>query len=170
MPTTLNVAMPLGTLDGPANTSGPAPGKSTQDAGTFTLLPEGGRRPVTPGDYITIANHDPRVPASARFRGRITEVSGPTCAFVLQASRVDPYWPPHIHPMGQGNAVYLALPGSFIPNPSRSVQNQAEWDMLLQLAADHQERTGIPPSGDIITLSPPHLQDENQDEDQDQCP
>ena len=92
------------------------------------------------------------------------EVSGPTCAFVLQASRVDPDWPAHIHPMGQGNAVYLALPGSFIPNPSRSVQNQAEWDMLLQLAADHQERTGIPPSGDIITLSPPHLQAEDEDE------
>ena len=92
------------------------------------------------------------------------EVSGPTCAFVLQASRVDPDWPPHIHPMGQGNAVYLALPGSFIPNPSRSVQNQAEWDMLLQLAADHQERTGIPPSGDIITLSPPHLQAEDEDQ------
>ena len=90
------------------------------------------------------------------------EVSGPTCAFVLQASRVDADWPAHIHPLGQGNAVYLALPGSFIPNPSRSVQNQAEWDMLLQLAADHQERTGIPPSGAIITPAHPHLPDQQQ--------
>ena len=56
MPTILPVAMPLGTLDGPGNTSG-------DTAGTFTLLPEGGRRPVTPGDHITVANHDPRVPA-----------------------------------------------------------------------------------------------------------
>ena len=149
MPTTLPVAMPLGTLDGPSET----PGETTSDAGTFTILPQGGRSPVAPGDYITVANHDPRVPASARFRGRITEVSGPTCAFVLEASRVDPDWPQQIHPMGQGNAVYLALPCSFLPHPSRSVQTQAEWDMLLQLAADHQERTGIPPSGAIIALA-----------------
>ena len=66
-----------------------------------------------------------------------------------------------IHPLGQGNAVYLALPGSFIPNPSRSVRNQAEWDMLLQLAADHQERTGIPPSGAIVIPAHQHQQDED---------
>ena len=90
------------------------------------------------------------------------EVSGPNCAFILQASRADPDWPPHIHPLGQGNAVYLALPGSFLPHPFRAVQNQAEWDMLLQLAADHQERTGIPPSGTIITPAPTHLPDQQQ--------
>ena len=125
-------------------------------------LPEGGRKPVTPGDYITVANHDPRVPASARFRGRITEVSGPNCTFVIEEAVVDPDWPTHIHPMGQGNAVYLALPGSFLPHPFRAVQNQAEWDMLLQLAADHQDRTGIPPSGAIITPAHPHLPDQQQ--------
>ena len=45
------------------------------------------------------------------------EVSGPNCTFIIEEATVDPNWPAHIHPMGQGNAVYLALPGSFIPNP-----------------------------------------------------
>ena len=34
--------------------------------------------------------------------------------------------------------------------------------MLLQLAADHQDRTGIPPSGAIITPAPTHLPDQQQ--------
>ena len=90
------------------------------------------------------------------------EVSGPNCTFVIEEAVVDPDWPTHIHPMGQGNAVYLALPGSFLPHPFRAVQNQAEWDLLLQLAADHQDRTGIPPSGAIITPAPTHLPDQQQ--------
>ena len=90
------------------------------------------------------------------------EVSGPNCTFVIEEATVDPNWPTHIHPLGQGNAVYLALPGSFLPHPFRAVQNQAEWDLLLQLAADHQDRTGIPPSGAIITPAPPHLPDQQQ--------
>ena len=89
-------------------------------------------------------------------------ISGPNCTFVIEEAVVDPNWPTHIHPLGQGNAVYLALPGSFLTHPFRAVQNQAEWDMLLQLAADHQERTGIPPSGTIITPAHPHLPDQQQ--------
>ena len=36
------------------------------------------------------------------------------------------------------------------------------WQNLLQLAADHQDRTGIPPSGAIIAPAPTHLPDQQQ--------
>ena len=59
---------------------------------------------------------------------------------------MDEDWPEDLHPLGRGNPVYLAMPGSFIPDATRSASRE-ELALMIELSKDHEKQDGVKPSG-----------------------
>ena len=136
-------AMPIGIIDEPIGT-GPA-----ADGARYTLTRPKDSEDLKPGMAVTVWNFHQDYNAGARFRGEITEISRTTGSFKVMEAHVDPDWPRHIEPLGVGNPVYLAVPGSFFPDLNRTCSPE-ELDMLKEFAQQHREETGIEPSTGVI--------------------
>ena len=137
------VLMPIGIIDEPNNSGA-----------VFTMTRPGDRNELKPGDFVTVWNFHQDFEALARVRGRISEVGQTAASFVVTESQLDPSWPDHIDPLGAGNAVYLADPDSFQPDITRGFASPEEFEMLTKFARQHEEATGIKPTGAAFSFTP----------------
>ena len=124
---------PIGVIDDPL-----------ENGARFSVMPQNGRQMPAPGHPVTVWNQTRPGGPMARFRGEITELSPTQGTFIVQEQMVDPDWPKAIHPLGRGNPVYLAHPGSFNPDMSRQASRE-EFALMNELSNDHQNATGIEP-------------------------
>ena len=118
----------------------------------FTVLKSDHNPDPLPDQPVTIVHVLPDHHAAARFRGFITEISDNVGAMLITHSEKDDHWPSHIDPLSQGNPVYAALPQTFIADSARRA-NAEEFQLLRQLAQEHQEATGIDPTAGIYPLN-----------------
>ena len=116
----------------------------------LTLVPNNEHPEIAPDSHITVWNQPSAGGPAAMFQGRLTELSGATAAFVVTESQVPPDWPEGIDPLGQGNPVYAAAPGTYMPDMSRMATN-SEMKLMAQLARDHEEKTSLRAQGGVIT-------------------
>ena len=152
---TTNAAMPIGIID-----------ESTPDGAVFTMTRPQDHRDLQPDAAVTVWNHHQGTGATARLQGRVTEVGATTASFLVTLEDIDPGWPAHIDPKGAGNPVYLAIPGTYVVDLSRTATPQ-EFEMLLEFARQHQEMTGIEPAAAAYVLTPgpgPHYHNQNTDQ------
>ena len=131
----------------------------------LTLVPNNEHPEIAPDSHVTVWNQPNAGGPAAMFQGRLTELSGATAAFVVTESDVPPDWPDRIDPLGEGNPVYAAVPGTYIPDMSRMATN-SEMKLMVQLARDHEEKTSLRAQGGIITatLLRTGLEDEEAEE------
>ena len=78
--------------------------------------------------------------SEAKVRGRITGVGHTTATFSIVESQLDPDWPADQAIMLKDTPVYLALPSTFEPDPSRTVTRE-QADSLKKLARRYSELT-----------------------------
>lgn len=71
--------------------------------------------------------------SEARVRGRISGVGYTTAIIGVVESQLDPGWPDDQAIMLKDTPVFLALPGTFTPDPSRTVTRE-QADSLRRLA------------------------------------
>ena len=116
--------MPLGFIDRP-----------TEDGAIIMLTnPEESTalRLATP---VTLWRYNQAQLAVARIRGEISDVGYVTAAFITVENKIDTRWPANQVIMLPATPVYLALPGSFEPDTSRTLtQEQAEAMQTLAAA------------------------------------
>ena len=129
--------------------------ESIADGATFDMLRPDDKTNLKPGDSIVICHRLPHLGhITAQLRGEITEVAETTAALKVTQADLPNNWPEHVDPKGHGNAVYLAIPGTYMPDLNRPRASAAEFLMLLQFARDHERANGTPPSADIIVPLP----------------
>ena len=110
--------MPLGFID-----------RITQDGATFTLTRPGNRDDVRLQTPVTVWRYSPEHLAIAKVRGQVTAIGYAAARFTISETQEDPRWPVKENPVRNKAPVYLALPGSFEPDPSRML-SQEEVDSL----------------------------------------
>ena len=117
----------------------------------MSIMPPGDREPVQPGDPVVIYNQMGPHGAMARFRGTISEMGDSLASVVVDESDVNDEWPENVNPLGSGNPVYLGhQKGSWLPHPARQVQCPEERALMIALAREHQNDTGIEPTAGVI--------------------
>ena len=105
--------MPLGFID-----------RLTEDGAIITLNSTQESRTLREGEPITIWRYHPGQLALAKVRGSITAVGYITATFRTTETRTDPRWPDKIEVLRPGTPVYLGTPGSFEPEPSRTISEE----------------------------------------------
>ena len=143
-------AYPIGVIDDPM-----------EMGATFSVMPQHERTELRAGQPVTVWNQTAPGGPMAKFRGEITEISKTQGSFIVLEERIDKAWPQQLHPMGRGNPVYIALPGSFECDMSRRVECPEEYALMVQLAKDHEEMTGIKPSSTMAVGIVYRAQNEN---------
>ena len=109
-------------------------------------------RPETPVTLQARSTGEPR--ATARARGVITSVGYVTATFKTIKTRIDTKWPRGEDLLRPGTPVYQALPGSFVPDPARTISEEQAED-LRKLAARYRDLTRPrPPRTDAPRESP----------------
>ena len=106
---TQTIVMPIGIIEEP-----------TPAGATFRLTPQGQNAGLSPDAHVTVWRYHPEQLAMAKYTGRITQVRDDTATFTMLRVEIDERWPADINPLGAGAPVYLALPGSFEPDTSRT--------------------------------------------------
>ena len=101
----------------------------TEDGATFTLTKPGDHATVQPKTPVTVWRYSPERLAIAKVRGHVTAVGYHAARFTVSEYQADPRWPEGENPLRTKAPVYLALPGSFEPDPSRML-SQEEVDSL----------------------------------------
>ena len=110
--------MPMGFID-----------RITENGAAFTLTKPGDYANVRPQTPVTVWRYSPEHLAIAKVRGHVTAVGYSAARFTVSESQADPRWPEGENPLRTRAPVYLALPGSFEPDPSRML-SQEEVDSL----------------------------------------
>ena len=95
-------------------------------------------QPETPVTLLTKSAGEQ--PASIRVRGLITSVGYVTATFRIVETRTHGNWPEGELVLRRGTPVYLALPGSFKPDPKRTLSKE-EAESLRRLAIRYREFT-----------------------------
>ena len=127
--------MPVGIID-----------SKTDHGAVFTMTRPDDHNRIAAGDTVTVWDlYTPRN-ALARYRGTIDEVRDTTASFTIDTKEIDHDWPQEMDPISPGNAVYLALPQSFQPNPTRTASRE-ELAKMQEIADAFQARTGITTAG-----------------------
>ncbi len=107
--------MPLGFID-----------KITDDGAIFTLTKPGHPDGVGQGAPVTVWTYSPECLAIARIRGQVTASGYSKARFIIDGSDIDPRWPEGEDLLRIQAPVYLAMPGSFDPNPARMTSGEEE--------------------------------------------
>ena len=117
--------MPLGFIDRPTEDGAIIMLTNPEESITLKL--------ATP---VTLWRYNQAHLAVAKIRGEISDVGYTTATFITVEARIDTRWPANQELMRPATPVYLALPGSFEPDTSRTItQEQAE--AVQRLAAPY---------------------------------
>ena len=107
---------PLGFIDRP-----------TQDGAVILLTNPEESLSLRPDTPITVWRYSPEHLALGKLRGRITTIGYTTATFVTDETETDPRWPDELPIIRAAAPVFLALEGTFEPDPSRKLtQERAE--------------------------------------------
>ena len=119
--------MPLGFID-----------RTTEDGAIIMLTNPEESITLNLATPVTLWRYNQKRLAVAKVRGEISKVGYATATFITVEARIDARWPANQELMSPATPVYLALPGSFEPDPSRTLtQEQAE--AVQRLAAAYAE-------------------------------
>ena len=122
--------LPLGFID-----------RTTGDGATIMLTKPSDSHTLRPETPVTLWNRSSERPqAMARARGVITSVGYVTATFKTIQTRMNTQWPRDEEVLRRGTPVYQALPGSFVPDPARTLSEEQAED-LRKLAARYREIT-----------------------------
>ena len=92
---------------------------------------------------ITVWRYCPEHLALGKLRGRITEVGYTTATFVTDEAQTDPRWPEDEKLLRPAAPVFLAIEGSFEPDPSRKLTPE-KTEALRRIARRYAELTALP--------------------------
>lgn len=92
--------------------------------------------------------------ATATARGIITAVGYVTATFKTVEIQMAPNWPQNETVLRKGLPVYEAIPGTFIPDPARTLSKEHE-DSLRRLTARYREITRPKPPNTTTPRRPP---------------
>lgn len=92
--------------------------------------------------------------ATATARGIITAVGYVTATFKTVEIQRAPNWPQNETVLRKGLPVYEAIPGTFIPDPARTLSKEHE-DSLRRLTARYREITRPKPANTTTPRRPP---------------
>ena len=115
--------MPLGFIDRP-----------TEDGAIIMLTNPKESTSLKLATPVTLWRYNPGRLAVAKIRGEISDVGYVTATFITVEVQVDTRWPANQKLMRPATPVYQALPGSFEPDTSRTL-NQEQAEALQKLAA-----------------------------------
>ena len=122
--------LPLGFID-----------RTTEDGAIIMLNNPNDSHSLSPETPITLLTHSTtRAATRARTRGVITAIGYVTATFKVVETRTDTDWPDGEQILRRSTPVYLALAGSFNPDPSRAVTDEQE-EGLSRLATRYREAT-----------------------------
>ena len=109
--------LPLGFID-----------RTTEDGAIFMLTNPSESHLLSLDTPVTLRTRSvQKRTATARVRGSITAVGYVTAIFRTVESKTDSCWPKSEHTLRRGTPVYQALPGTFHPDPDRTLTpDQAE--------------------------------------------
>ena len=96
----------------------------TENEGVFILTKPGDCANVRPNTPVTVWRYSPAHLAIAKVRGQVTAVGYSAARFTVSESQADPRWPEGENPLRTNAPVYLALPESFEPDPSRMLSHE----------------------------------------------
>ena len=96
----------------------------TEDGATFTLTKPGDYGNVRPQTPVTVWRYSPEHLAIAKVRGHVTAVGYSAARFTVSETQADPRWPEGVNPLRTKAPVYLAMPESFEPDPSRMLSRE----------------------------------------------
>ena len=119
--------MPLGFID-----------RTTDDGAIIMLTNPSDSLALKLDTLITLRRSAPDGQSQAKIHGRITAVGYVTATFSTVQLQMDPDWPSDQRAILKGTPVYLALPGTFEPDPSRTVTNE-QAERLRRLARRYSE-------------------------------
>lgn len=125
------MAMPLGIIE-----------QVTDDGAIFVMCRPTDSEDVSAGQPVTVWEMDQTTGARARYRGVISEIGDTVGAFIIRERDIDEGWPRGRHPVVPGNPVYLAMPDSYDPDPSRTGTLE-EAELLADMAREFEEQTGV---------------------------
>ncbi len=92
--------------------------------------------------------------ATARVRGIITAVGYVTATFKTVETQRTSNWPEDEQVLQRGTPIYQALPGSFTPDPVRTISRE-QAESLNRLAARYRETTYPTPPTIVTPRQPP---------------
>ena len=121
--------MPIGFID-----------RTTDDGAIMMLTNPSDSHDLKLETPVTILRSTPDGQSEARARGRITGVGYTTAIISVVESQFDLNWPADQDIFIKDTPVYLALPGTFNPDPSKTVTRE-HLDSLKKLARRYRELT-----------------------------
>ena len=119
--------------------------KLTDEGATFILTNAEDSSDMNRNTPLTVWRFSPENLAMAKIRGVISAVGYTTATLSITDSHMDPRWPDGHGILHPGIPVYLALPDSYEPDPSRML-SQGETDAILRESARYRESSnnGVP--------------------------
>ena len=122
--------LPLGFID-----------RATDDGAIIMLTKPSESHTIRPETPVTLWSRSSERPqATARARGVITSVGYVTATFKTVQTRMNTKWPRGEEILRRGTPVYQALPGSFVPDPARTISEEQAED-LSRLATRYRDLT-----------------------------
>ena len=119
--------------------------KVTDDGAIFTLSNADDSANLKKNTPVTVWRYSPEKLALAKIRGIISAVGFVTARFKIVESKVGPRWPEDEAILRERTPVYLAVEGTFEPDPRRML-TQEQADSLQSIAQEYRKlRSGGPP-------------------------
>ena len=95
------------------------------------------------GTPITVWRYSPEHLALGKLRGRVTDVGYTTATFITEETMTDPRWPDNEELLRPAAPVFLAVEGTFEPDPSRKLTPE-KTEALRRIARRYAELTALP--------------------------
>ena len=116
----------------------------TEDGATFTLSNPEDSLTLQSNTPVTVWRYSPEQLALAKIRGLINAVGYVTATFRTVESWIDPKWPEDDEVLRERTPVYLALEGTFEPDPSRML-TQDQVDRMQSIVSKYRSlKSGDP--------------------------
>lgn len=139
-----NRILPLGFID-----------RTTDNGAVMWLTTPSESRTLRRETAVTLTSRSTRQPnAVATARGIITAVGYVTASFKTVETQRAPNWPESENVLRKGLPVYEAIPGTFIPDPARTLTKEQE-DSLSRLSDRYRGITRPKPPNTGTPRRPP---------------
>ncbi len=124
--------MPLGFID-----------RINDDGATILLTNPDDSLALRVGTPITVWRYSPEHLALGKLRGRISEIGFTTATFVTDEIQKDPRWPVDEELLLTAAPLFLALEGTFEPDPIRKITPERA-EALRRIARRYAQLTAFP--------------------------